>query len=365
MHPLIKSALRRSWRDRQTVQYGVSPAHAVKLGPVDHATGSFLDLLDGTRNVDQLRESAERLGLGAGVVDLLLGKLRDAGVLDDSTADRAASAHVNERLWPDLASLSVLHPEPGGAVRRLAKRRTARVQVRGGGRVGAAVAALLSASGVAEVEALDGGCVTPADCAPGGITADRLGERRSGALRGVVRRAAPWSRPPRQRRGGASGYDLVIFAPRDGLAAYAPDPELTRELVRAGRPHLYTGVVEATGFVGPLVVPGVTACADCLLQGRAAREPGWPLVVGQWRMSGGRAVPACDGALASVIAGAAANAALRFLDGDGTEVRGARVSFVLPQLRREEEQLPAYEGCSCGAALVSPPPSPRIPEQHR
>lgn len=365
MHPMIKPALRRSWRNRHTVQYGVAPAHAVQLGPVDHATGSFLDLLDGTRSVPQLREAARGLGLGTGVVDRLLERLRGAGVLDDSTADRGASAHVTERLWPDLASLSVVHPEPGGAVSRLAARRAARVQVRGGGRVGAAVAALLSSSGVGQVDALDGGCVTPADCAPGGVGAEQGGERRSGALRKVVRRAAPWSRSPRQRRGAMPGYDLVVFAPRDGLAAYAADPEHTRELVQYGRPHLYAGVVEATGFVGPLVVPGMTACAECLLLSRSVREPGWPLVVGQWRMSRGRTVPACDSALASVIAGAAASAALRFLDGDSTEVTGARVSFVLPELRRETEILPAYAGCSCGAALVSAPSNPRIPEQHR
>lgn len=369
MHPMIKPALRRSWRNRQTVQYGVAPAHAVQLGPVDHATGSFLDLLDGTRSLPQLRDAAQGLGLGTAVVERLLERLLGAGVLDDSTADRGASAQVNDRLRPDLASLSVLHPEPGGAVRRLAARRSARVQVRGGGRVGAALAALLSASGVGHVDTLDGGCVTPADCAPGGVGAEHSGERRVSALRRVVRRAAPWSRPLRQRRGAEPGFDLVVFAPRDGLAAYAPDPEVTRELVHAKRPHLFAGVVEATGFVGPLVMPGMTACAECLLLGRAVGEPCWPLVVGQWRASRGRGVPACDNALASVVAGAAASAALRFLDGDSTEVAGARVSFILPQMWRDREALPAYKGCVCGAAAasasVSPAVSPRIPRQHR
>src|SRR5690242_13218803 len=35
MHPMVKPGLRRVWRDGRTVQYGLSPAHAVLVGPVD------------------------------------------------------------------------------------------------------------------------------------------------------------------------------------------------------------------------------------------------------------------------------------------------------------------------------------------
>ncbi|UGY93516.1 ThiF family adenylyltransferase [Streptomyces gobiensis] len=354
MYPMIKPALRRGWRDRRAVQYGVAPAHAVVLDPVDTATGSFLDLLDGTRNLAQLRQAAEAIGLGADAADRLMERLARAGLLDDAAAARRAAAQVGDRLRPDLASLSVLHPEPGGAVRRLAARRTARVQVRGGGRVGATLAALLSAAGVGQVDVVDGGCVTACDTAPGGIAAGQTGERRVSAIRKAVRRAAPWSRPPREERGRpggpARGLGLVVFAPRDGLAAYAPDPAATGELIAAGQPHLYTGVVESTGFVGPLVLPGVSACAECLLRGRAAREPSWPLMVGQWRSARRPGVPACDIALATVVAGAAASYALSFLDGDGTPGAGIRTAFILPGLRREEEVMRPYSECPCGAA---------------
>ncbi|MEE1927683.1 ThiF family adenylyltransferase [Streptomyces sp. TRM 70351] len=369
MHPMIKPVLRRSWRDRQTVQYGVTPAHAVVLSPVDTATGSFLDLLDGTRSLGQLREAAGAIGLEPRTADRLVERLEAAGLLDDATAERSAAAHVGDRLRPDLASLSVLHPGPGAALRRLAARRGARVQVRGGGRVGGTLAGLLSAAGVGQVDVVDGGCVTAWDAAPGGAGADQAGERRASALRKVVRRAAPWSRAPRpaapsrapcaagRREGG--GLDLVVFAPRDGLAAYAPDPEAAREVVAAGLPHLYAGVVEATGFVGPLVLPGVSACAECLLLERAVREPPWPLVVGQWRHARRTGVPACDTALAAVVAGAAASCALSLLDGDGAAVPGVRTSYVLPGLRQEEEAVRPYSECPCGAAGPQGGPRPR------
>ncbi|MCZ7416657.1 ThiF family adenylyltransferase [Streptomyces sp. WMMC897] len=357
MHPMIKPALRRCWRDRQTVQYGVTPAHAVVLGPVDTATGSFLDLLDGTRSMARLREAAAGMGLARGTAERVVDRLTGAGLLEDAAAVRGAAVPgaAGERLRPDLASLSVLHPCPGTAPRLLAARRSAQVQVRGGGRVGGTLAALLAAAGVGRVEVADGGCVTAGDTAPGGVGPEQEGRRRSAALRRVVTRAAPWSRRPRGEPGRAgSGLDLVVFAPRDGLAAYAPDPEPARELLAAGRPHLYTGVLEATGFVGPLVLPGESACARCMWERRAAREPAWPLMVGQWRQARRTTVPACDVALAAVTAGAAASFVLSFLDGDGAAPPGVRGSFVLPGLRREEEAVRPYSECPCGAAEQEP-----------
>lgn len=224
MHPMVKPALRRAWRERQTVQFGITPAHAVVVGPVDTATGSFLDLLDGTRGLVLLREEARTMGLPDGKADALVDRLAAAGLLDDSTAGgRAAEALRNrkvelDRLRADLASLSVIHREPGAAMERLAARRTMRVQVRGAGRVGAAVASVLSASGVGRVDVLDSGLTQAWDVAPGGLPRSRsvsAGTRRPGIWCGArhpadlsERRRAPGRRPTRRcpvragRRGG-------------------------------------------------------------------------------------------------------------------------------------------------------------------
>lgn len=353
MHPMIKPALRRGWRDRQTVQYGMAPAHAVVLGPVSDPTSALMELMDGTRSLEQLRLEADRLGLGPEIPERLTRRLASAGVLDDATADRAAAASVREGLRPDLASLSVVHREPGGGVRRLAARREARVQVRGAGRVGAAVAATLSAAGVGQVDVVDGGSVEPWDTSACGIPAQRVGRRRDMAARGVVRGARVW-------QGGArSEVSLVVIAPRDGLDAYAPDPVAAERFMTAGTPHLYGGVAEATGVVGPLVLPGTSPCADCVLRTRAEREPSWPMLVGQWRTAGRRrsGIPACDTALATMVAGATASYALSFLDGDGGCAVGYRMRFALPYLLADTEQFSTHPECPCGAASVSGPPS--------
>jgi hypothetical protein len=82
--PVVKPAFRRGWRDLNTVQFGMAPAHAMTLGPMDSATGSFLDLLDGTRGLPLLREEGRRMDLPDGYVDTLVSRLVGAGLLDDA-----------------------------------------------------------------------------------------------------------------------------------------------------------------------------------------------------------------------------------------------------------------------------------------
>ncbi|MFG2521545.1 ThiF family adenylyltransferase [Streptomyces sp. NPDC048527] len=382
MHPILKPALRRGWRDLNTVQFGVAPAHAVVLGPVDTATGTFLTLLDGTRGVELLRDEGRRMGLPDGHVDALLHRLTRAGLLDDATGGGPAfdalrkRRGVLDRLRPDLAALTVQSPEPAAGARKLAARRAMRVQVRGTGRVGTVIASVLSAAGIGHVDVRDGGCVEPWDVAPGGLPVESVGERRDAAAHRAVRKAAP-DRPPRpDRRSGPPrsaaqtqpqpssenqalpsaeepALSLAIIAPRDGLSAHTPDPLAAEELIAAGTPHFYAGVVEATGVVGPLVLPGGTACAGCLSLDRTDRDPTWPRLLAQWRSGRQQQVPACDLALATAVAGLTAAHALAFLDGELPSSTGARWETSAPGLDWHARPVWAHPDCSCGAGQRS------------
>lgn len=359
MHPMVKPALRRGWRDLNTVQFGMAPAHAMVLGPVDTATGSFLDLLNGTRGLPLLRDLGRAMGLPDGHVDALVERLGRSGLLDDATGGgRAADAlrekkEVLDRLRPDLASLSLVARAPGAALKHLAARRSLRVQVRGAGRVGVVLASLLAGAGVGQVEVRDIGSVEPWDVAPGGLPSASIGERREEAARRAVRRAAP-DRPPRPTAEGEElGLSLVILAPRDGLAVHAPDPAVAEPLIASGTPHLYAGVVEGTGVVGPLVLPGDTGCAGCLDQQRIDRDPTWPRLIAQWRSGASHQVPACDLSLATGVAGLAAGHALAFLDGRLPSSAGARWESSVPGFDWHAKPVWSHPACPCGAAEKS------------
>ncbi|MET9296232.1 TOMM precursor leader peptide-binding protein [Streptomyces sp. NPDC003077] len=359
---MLKPALRRGWRDRHTVRFGVAPAHAVVLGPVDTATGSFLELIDGTRSVRQLEEEARALDLTAAQARGVVARLGDAGLLEAPAAGGAGAETVRAdeaafgRLRPDLASLSVQHSEPAGALERMGARKAMRARVRGAGRVGSAVAALLSTAGIGNVEVLDGGRVEPWDVLPAGLGPDQVGERRDVAARRLVHRFSPWTRRSRPTPGGPAssgepGTSLVVLTPRDGLAAYAPDPLLTEPLLLSGIPHLYAGVIENTGVVGPLVLPGTSACARCWELRRTDEEAAWPRLLAQWRSGrGSPAVPACDAALATVVAGLAAAQALAFLDGRLPPCTGARMEFTFCSTDWTTRPIAPHPECACGAA---------------
>ncbi|WP_320778313.1 ThiF family adenylyltransferase [Streptomyces sp. CRN 30] len=361
MHPMVKPALRRGWRDLSTVQFGMAPAHAMVLGPMDLATGSFLDLLDGTRGLPLLRDEGRRMGLPEGHVDALVERLSASGLLDDATGGGPAAdalrarGPVMERLRPDLAALSLVAREPGAAMEHLAARRSLRVQVRGAGRVGTTLAALLAGSGVGEVDVRDGGRVEPWDVAPGGLPAESVGERRDLAARRAVRRAAPDRSPrastaPAPDRDEEPGFGLVILAPRRAVDVHAPDPAVTGDLVASGTPHLHAGVVEGTGVVGPLVLPGETGCAGCLDQERTDRDEHWPRLVAQWRSGRPRRVEACDLTLAATVAATAAAHALAFLDGRLPSCAGARWEVAAPGFVWNARPVRPHPACACSAA---------------
>jgi bacteriocin biosynthesis cyclodehydratase domain-containing protein len=224
------------------------------------------------------------------------------------------------------------------------------VRVHGAGRVGAALAAQLAAAGVGRVEVVDGGRAGAEDAAPGGLLPEDAGLPREQAARQALRRAAPWraAAPP-----VGPLPDLVVLAPRDRTAGFAPDPELSRGLVRSGRPHLYAGVLETTGVVGPFVLPGETPCGRCVSMRRAERDPAWPRLLAQLcsGSSGGSdrpgPPPACDGVLAAAVAALAALHALIHLDGGSPPSLGAvlEVSMTDGEVRRRP--LTAHPECGC------------------
>lgn len=313
VRPRLKPGLRRLWRDGTTLQLGLDPAQAVVITGLGPDLARLVERLDGCQDLAGLRATGEALGLAANDVDDLLQVLGRSGVLEDAADGERWSArldlHERDRLAPDLAAASLARAQDGGAA-VLARRARAAVSVHGAGRVGAPLAALLAAAGVRCVVVEDAATVRPADLAPGGLQPEHVGGRRQDAAARVLRRAAGAVRT--HLPAGRRSPDLTVLAVDAGL----PDPRLGERLVRAGVPHLYAGVRDVTGVVGPLVLPGRSSCGRCHDLHRCDRDPAWPSIAAQLTGPRRAQVEPCDVVLAAAVAAHAALQVLAHLDGD-------------------------------------------------
>jgi bacteriocin biosynthesis cyclodehydratase domain-containing protein len=322
VRPVLKPALRLVWRGPATLQIGVRPETAVVLGNVNDSAARLLAAFDGATDDAQLRETARRLGLPPDASDRLLALLRDASVVDDAGAGLVAAGVLpptaSERLGPDLASISLVTgaADAGGSV--LDRRTAAVVRVVGGSRIGATLAALLAAAGIGRVEVDDPAPCRAADCAPGGLSPRDVGAARGSAVERALaaaagaRRAGTRATGTRATRPAAAGDpDLVVVT-----APPQPDAALGEQLLRAGAPHLVVYVRETAGVIGPLVVPGRTACLRCLDLHRCDRDAAWPMIAAQLAVESPGAVHACDVSLATLVASVAALQALSWIDRD-------------------------------------------------
>ena len=308
MRPALKPGLLTVWRNRDTVQIGIDPRRAIALTGMRGAA-VLLALLDGSRDLAQILAAAGDAGISAEAADRVITLLAVGGALHDFpvTAYRAMPHGLRTRLAPELATAALAHGDADGGARILARRQGACVRVEGMSRVGLCVASFLTASGIGMVIS-----ATP-------------------PLAGMAGPAAA-SRHP----------DLVILADTHRR-------ELPEILRRGGVPHLVAAASEAIGVVGPLVLPGRTACLRCLDLTRAERDPAWPLILAQLSR-GGADPPACDTVLAAAVATQAAAQALAFVDrpASPSAVTNGTLELVLPDWQWRRRTWAQHDRCGCG-----------------
>ncbi|GAA3130032.1 TOMM precursor leader peptide-binding protein [Planomonospora alba] len=349
MRPRLKPALRRIPRDERTLQFGVHPRHSVVLADLEPEVRRWVESLDGVRDLTGVLAAAAEAGIGEERGRVLLDRLVAGGVVDDAGAApgplRTLTLAERDRLQPDLDALSLVPGTTDGGLSVLERRRGAQVRVYGAGRVGAQIIALLAASGVGNLCVVDPDTARPQDVVPGGLTPAEIGMSRQEGAVAVARRLAPgvtlWTgREAAHLSDGARRPDLVVLAPVRPL-----DGLLVRDLVDWRIPHLLVTAFEGAGSVGPLVLPGRSACLDCLDLTRRDRDPGWPLVSARL---GGFPVGeiACGTVPSAVTAAMAAGHALSFLDGHEPPVTNRTVD-VLPDWRWKQRSWNVHPKCRC------------------
>ena len=337
MHPVFAPASRRLWRDGGTLQLGRSGPGAVVLAGLTEGRRAVLALLDGSRSREQVVAQATAAGGSCEGAQELLALLDAAGLLADAGTDTAALVDLaqeeRDRLRPDVAALRLAHGGAAAAVFGL--RRHARVLVRGAGRVGAPLAALLAAAGVGTVDVRDDLPTRPEDTGVGGLANRDVGRPRALALRDRLHELAPSAGLDLHRP------DLIVLTEPDDAA---PDAGL---LVQDGLPHLVARVHDQVGVVGPLVLPGRSACLHCLDLTRTDLDPGWPALAVQLARPAPQ-VPACDGVLPTAVAAQAALQVLEFLEGATTPgTLGGSLELSMPGWRWRRRSWPRHPACPC------------------
>jgi bacteriocin biosynthesis cyclodehydratase domain-containing protein len=342
MRPAIKAGLLMVWRDPDTLQIGIDPRRAVALRGM-HGAEPLISLLDGSRDLGQVLDAAHGLGIGRQAAERVIGLLAAAGALHDFPAAtlRALADGPRDRLARELATVSLAHGHTDGGALVLARRQAACVRVHGTGLVAAGLASLLTASGVGRVTCTGAAAGPPAP-GPQLSSWPPAGRVRLGHPAGAGR-----PRGGRRAPGDGRRPDLAVLA--DGYP-----PELPGSLVDGHVAHLTAAASEAIGVVGPLVIPGRTACLSCVDMARADRDPAWPLILAQ---ASGR-VPqpaACAAVLAAAVAAQATAQALAFLDRAGpvAAVTNGTLELVLPDWQWRRHSWVPHPRCRCSRRPAS------------
>jgi len=355
----IKPGLRRVWREVGTLQIGLSRRRGTVIAGLTAADVPLIDQLrDG---VDASVFEADDDGLEAARRRELVGLLTEAGVLVGTGIGRRVREGLGmaaERLVPDAAVWSLVHPDVGDGWGLLAARASRRVLISGAGRLGSTVASTLAAAGVGELLVADQRRVTAGDLAPGEAGRPDLGRPREEAALDAVRRFG--SRAERAGPGALSGSggpstgraehgsaadrpDLVVL-----IEHGAADATAAGRLVSADQAHLSVVIREDDILVGPLVRPGSGPCLRCLDLHRGDRDPAWPSVLAQLLSPASGTLQPEETAASTLAAGLVALQVLAQLDGVAEPATaGATLEIELPDGLIARRSWPAHPSCGC------------------
>ncbi|WP_163510997.1 hypothetical protein [Fodinicola acaciae] len=330
---------RALWRDAGTLQFGTDPDHAIVLTGLPAGTADVLALLDGAHSDEAVRAAGAEAGLSADEVDSLLAALeRCSAVTDrDPANDLPGNLPVSARrqLRGELATLTQRHGAWAGVV--LSRRIDRRVVLTGDHRFVVPLATVLAASGVRRLWIPASGRVRIGETMPSGLRAIDERQPRGTAIAEVVLAAAPDAdlRPfP-----NSLVPDLTVVAGPVG----APAPDLPTP-ARKARARLELGVRDGLAVVGPLTVPGRTACPTCVELARTDRDPDWPALAAQL---GGAPTDPCSVANTLAAVALAGAQILEHLDGGRPAVRSASLELAASGAIVRRRQWDPHPACPC------------------
>lgn len=269
----------------------------------EEGLAELVGLLDGCRSREDIERHARRAGIDLQRVSDLLGELHRVRLLDDRRSPPS--------------------------------RRGPHLRLVGAGAVGKAVADLLAA----RVERLHLVDSDPTDTSlyPTAATLMTQSDALQAHLRGTLGSRASvwnhWSKPHGRR------LDLTVIT----TAMAETDRVVPEDLLRSDQPHVFIRVTATSAVVGPLVIPGTTACLHCTDLYRCDRDPAWASLLNQ--LTRVRARP--DPLLTAWAAANAVTQVLAFLDGEQPESWSATLELSARDHRTRWRHWPRHPACGC------------------
>lgn len=345
----INPGLRMVQRDANSIQIGVGPGGLIIEG-LQGADLAFVRALRAGIPDAKLAKTALSLGVSQARTQEICASLDHLLFGDEELLARGFRA---ERLLPEQASLQGVHQAP--CREYMARREHGVVHIMGLGRTGAALALVLVSAGVGTLFLEDDRAVTAVDVAAGSYKLADIGLMRSVAVRRQALALDPGTHAHVLHPNGVGApdtrcLDLAIVVAHDALSA-----ETAGRLMGSDRPHLLVLVREQDGAVGPLVVPGETACAECVERHRGVHDPAWLFLCEQ--LAAAQAQETAPGrppellenaALAMALAGTAAAQALLFLDAVNQPSSWSSVlTFHADNGRWSGQEFAVHPDCGC------------------
>jgi bacteriocin biosynthesis cyclodehydratase domain-containing protein len=187
-----------------------------------------------------------------------------------------------------------------------------------------------------------------------GALADEVGRLLESCGLGVLLEDGESAASAASTPGRVDGARQQVGVVVGGLAL---DPVVVSEWLRRDVPHVLVRVGDRSVRVGPVVVPGVTACARCLHLHDGDRDRAWPAVAGQLAALPVAAPPLLvlrDAAVRTVRRVLAATTSPAGGDGDGERRVGGSppaevVRIDLDTYEVSSSVVRPHPGCGCGA----------------
>lgn len=319
------------------VQLGTDPRWALVVAGLSPAESGWLCEVAGRRH-RSLEHAARRWAVDderrTEIVELLV---RCGFLVPAPTAPRAQEITAPAGGAADTAALGALRPDGAGTA-TLAARARRTVGLSGLGRVGAVVAQHLATAGVGTLVLDDLRPVQTADAGLGAYRPGDVGMPRERALRELL---------AEQHTRTAVVHELCDTAP-DAVVVVEPDvvnPERYARLLGDGVPHLPVVVREADVVVGPLVLPGRSACVRCWARHATDADERWTSLARQLRER--EAERPHETTLAASAAALAAGQVLALIDGARPVGVGATLEVALPEALPRVRPVQPHPGCGC------------------